>query len=575
MDYKKQYEKWINYPELDSKLKAELESIKDNEAEIKERFYQELEFGTGGLRGIIGAGTNNMNIYVVRKATQGIANYILSQDASYKERGVAIAYDSRNFSPDFAKEAALVLCANGIKAYLFDELRPVPELSFTVRHLKAIAGIVITASHNPKEYNGYKVYWEDGGQIPPKVSDKVLEQINKVDIFEAKTVSEQDAKASGLLNIIGAEVDDAYIEAVYKQAINKDVVARVGDKFKLIYTPLHGSGNKPVRRILEKSGFKNVIIVKEQEKPDGNFSTVQSPNPENKEAFTIAIELAKKENVDLIIGTDPDCDRVGIVVKTKTGEYVTLTGNQVGALLTDYIISAKIRNNELPSNGAVVSTIVSTPMAKKIAESYGMEFIETLTGFKFIGEKIYEFETTGCNEYLLGFEESYGYLVGTHARDKDGVVSAMLIAEMAATYSEKGMSLYEALVSMYEKYGGFTELTTSITMKGSDGIKKIKELMEDLRNNTPKSFGDFKVKALRDYSVSIRTDFETGEKQTLTLPKSNVLYFELSDGMNFVARPSGTEPKIKLYYLASAATKEQSDKVLEKAKEQISKCIIK
>ena len=378
-----------------------------------------------------------------------------------------------------------------------------------------------------------------------------------------------------MLKVIGGEVDEAYINAVYKQAINKDAVARVGDKFKLIYTPLHGSGNKLVRKILEKSGFKNVLIVKEQELPDGNFPTVKSPNPENKEAFTIAIELAKKENVDLIIGTDPDCDRVGVVVKTKTGDYMTLTGNQIGSLLTNYIISAKKENGTLPENGAVVSTIVSTPLARKIAESYGMTYFATLTGFKFIGEKIHEFETKHNHEYLFGFEESYGYLAGTHARDKDGVVSSMLIAEMAAVYSEKGMSLYEAMMEMYDKFGGYTEETVSITLSGSDGIKKIQEIMEDLRNNIPQSFGDFKVLSLSDYKTSVKTNAKTGEKEMLTLPKSNVLAFELSDGVSFIARPSGTEPKIKLYYLANAKTKALSDELLIKAKEQISKCIIK
>ena len=575
MDYKQEYEKWLSYPELEKSLKDELISIKDNETEIKERFYRELEFGTAGLRGILGAGTNNMNIYVVRKATQGIADYILSRDPSYKDRGVAIAYDSRKCSPEFAREAALTLCANGIKAYLFDELRPVPELSFTVRHLKTIAGIVITASHNPKEYNGYKVYWEDGGQVPPAVSDEITKNIEKVEFFGTKTTDFDGAVESGMLKVIGSEIDEAYINAVYKQAINKDAVARVGDKFKLIYTPLHGSGNKLVRKILEKSGFKNVLIVKEQELPDGNFPTVKSPNPENKEAFTIAIELAKKENVDLIIGTDPDCDRVGVVVKTKTGDYMTLTGNQIGSLLTNYIISAKKENGTLPENGAVVSTIVSTPLARKIAESYGMTYFATLTGFKFIGEKIHEFETKHNHEYLFGFEESYGYLAGTHARDKDGVVSSMLIAEMAAVYSEKGMSLYEAVMEMYDKFGGYTEETVSITLSGSDGIKKIQEIMEDLRNNIPKSFGDFKVLSLSDYKTSIKTNAKTGEKKMLTLPKSNVLAFELSDGVSFIARPSGTEPKIKLYYLANAKTKALSDELLIKAKEQISKCIIK
>lgn len=574
MDYKQQFEKWLNYENMEASLKSQLLDMKDNDAEIKEHFYKELEFGTAGLRGTLGAGTNNMNIYIVRRATQGIANYILSQNPSYKERGVAIAYDSRNYSPEFAMETALTLCANGIKAYLFDELRPVPELSFTVRHLKTIAGIVITASHNPKEYNGYKVYWEDGSQVPPNVSDAILADINKVDFFNTKLIDKETAIEKGLLNIIGAEIDEAYINAVYKQAINKETVKAVADKFKMIYTPLHGSGNKLVRKILDKSGFKNVLVVKEQELPDGDFSTVKSPNPENKEAFTIAIELAKKENVDLIIGTDPDCDRVGVVVKTKEGDYITLSGNQIGSLLTNYIISAKAKNNTLPENGAVVSTVVSTPLAKKIAESYGVTYFSTLTGFKFIGEKIYEFETQNNYEFLFGFEESFGYLAGTHARDKDGVVSSMLIAEMAATYSAKNMTLYDALTEMYEKFGGFTEETVSITLSGSDGIEKIGKIMEGLRKNTPKNFEGFKVLSLKDFKLGVDTDFVTGETTKLSYPSSNVLYFHLSDGVDFVVRPSGTEPKIKLYYLVNAETKEKSDKILEKAKDSIGKCII-
>ncbi len=575
MDYKLQYEKWLNYEEMEPSLKKELVDMKDNDSEIKEHFYKELEFGTAGLRGTLGAGINNMNIYVVRRATQGIANYILSQSPSYKERGVVIAYDSRNYSPEFAMETALTLCANGIKAYLFDELRPVPELSFAVRYLKTIAGVVITASHNPKEYNGYKVYWEDGSQVPPNVSDAILSDINKADYFNTKLIDKETALKEGLLKIIGAEVDEAYINEVYKQAINKDVVKSVADKFKMIYTPLHGSGNKLVRKILDKSGFKNVLIVKEQELPDGNFSTVKSPNPENKEAFTIAIELAKKENVDLIIGTDPDCDRVGVVIKTKSGDYITLSGNQIGSLLTNYIISAKYNNNCLPKNGAVVSTIVSTPLAKKIAESYGMTYFSTLTGFKFIGEKIHEFETTNNHEFLFGFEESFGYLAGTHARDKDGVVSSMLIAEMAATYSAKNMTLYDGLVEMYEKFGGFSEETVSITLPGSDGIAKIGEIMENLRNNTPKNFGQFEVLSLKDFKVGTATDFKTGDVTEISYPKSNVLYFTLSGGVNFVARPSGTEPKIKLYYLVNSETKAKADEVLENAKAIIGECIIK
>ena len=445
MTYKDEYLSWLNSDKLDENDRLSLEKMKNDENEIKESFYQHLAFGTAGLRGILGMGTNRMNKYVVRRATQGIANYISSHGEEMKSRGVVIAYDSRHFSAEFALETSLTLCANGIKTYLFDELRPVPELSFAIRHLHTIAGIAITASHNPSKYNGYKAYWEDGGQLPPPVSDKVLEEINKLDMFGAKTMSRKDAENSGLLTIIGEDVDKAYIDAVYTQAINPDAVKEVADTFKLVYTPIHGSGNKPVRAILKKSGFKHVIVVKEQELPDGSFPTVKSPNPEDKECFTKAIELAKENDVSLIIGTDPDADRMGIMLRNDKGEYIPMTGNQVGALLTDYIISAKKERGTLPENGAVISTIVSTKMAKVLTESYGMEYIEVLTGFKFIGEKIHQFEETGCNEFLLGFEESYGYLVGTHARDKDAVVASMLIAEMAAYYSKKGKTLYDVM----------------------------------------------------------------------------------------------------------------------------------
>ncbi len=566
MNYFDEYKKWLDSPAIDAEDKAELKKIENDEETVKDAFYRTLAFGTAGLRGVLGIGTNRMNKYVVRRATQGIANYISKHGEELKSRGVVIGYDSRHFSPEFALETALTLCANGVKTYLFESLRPVPEISFSIRHLKCIAGIAITASHNPAKYNGYKAYWEDGGQLPPAVSDKVLEEINALDMFDAKTMTKEDAEKSGLLTIIGKEVDDAYIDAVYTQAINPDVVKEVADTFKLVYTPIHGSGNKPVRAILEKSGFKHVIVVKEQEEPDGSFPTVSAPNPENKECFTKAVELAKENDVSLIIGTDPDADRMGIMLRNDAGEYIPMSGNQVGALLADYIISAKKERGTLPANGAVISTIVSTKMARVLTESHGMEYIEVLTGFKFIGEKIHQFETTGCNEFLLGFEESYGYLVGTHARDKDAVVASMLIAEMAAYYSKKGKTLYDVMQELYKTYGGFAEETVSITMEGSDGIAKIKAIMEDMRSNKPESFGDFKVTAIRDYKTGVKYNLADGSEEALTLPKSDVLYFELTNGASFVARPSGTEPKIKLYYLIQSETEESAKKVLADVK---------
>lgn len=566
MNYFDEYKKWLDSPAIDAEDKAELKKIENDEETVKDAFYRTLAFGTAGLRGVLGIGTNRMNKYVVRRATQGIANYISKHGEELKSRGVVIGYDSRHFSPEFALETALTLCANGVKTYLFESLRPVPEISFSIRHLKCIAGIAITASHNPAKYNGYKAYWEDGGQLPPAVSDKVLEEINALDMFDAKTMTKEDAEKSGLLTIIGKEVDDAYIDAVYTQAINPDVVKEVADTFKLVYTPIHGSGNKPVRAILEKSGFKHVIVVKEQEEPDGSFPTVSAPNPENKECFTKAVELAKENDVSLIIGTDPDADRMGIMLRNDAGEYIPMSGNQVGALLADYIISAKKERGTLPANGAVISTIVSTKMARVLTESHGMEYIEVLTGFKFIGEKIHQFETTGCNEFLLGFEESYGYLVGTHARDKDAVVASMLIAEMAAYYSKKGKTLYDVMQELYKTYGGFAEETISITMEGSDGIAKIKAIMEDMRSNKPESFGNFKVTAIRDYKTSVKYNLADGSEEALTLPKSDVLYFELTNGASFVARPSGTEPKIKLYYLIQSETEESAKKVLADVK---------
>lgn len=554
MNYMENYKYWLESDYVDQQTKEELKEIADNPKEIEERFYTNLSFGTGGLRGIIGAGTNRMNQYVVRKATQGLATYIARQGEQAKKRGVAIAYDSRYRSPEFAMEAAKVLAANGVKAYVFDELRPTPELSFAVRELGAIAGIVITASHNPAKYNGYKVYWEDGGQLPPESADAVLEVINSIDIFtDVKVMTEQEAKAKGLIQIIGEEIDEKFLAKVKEQSINPEVVKKVADDFKIIYTPFHGTGNKPVRKILEMIGLKHVMVVKEQEQPDPAFSTVKSPNPEEKEGFAIAIEMAKKENVDLIIGTDPDCDRVGIVVRNKVGEYVTLTGNQVGVLLTEYILSQKKEKGALPSNGVIIKTIVTTEMARAIAQHYHVEIMDVLTGFKFIGEKIKEFEENGNNKkYIFGFEESYGYLAGTYARDKDGVVACMLIAEMAAWYKSRGMTLYEGLQELYDKYGVYFEDLKSITLEGKEGIAKMNAIMDMLRNETPKEINGVKVTALRDYKVSKRYDFVKNIEEEITLPQSNVLYFELEDKSWFVVRPSGTEPKIKIYFSVTA-----------------------
>ena len=530
MDWLKEYKRWQE--NADDETKKELENL--SEEEIKDRFYRHLEFGTGGLRGVIGAGTNRINRYIVARATKGLAEYIIENKGDASNESVVIAYDSRNFSRDFAKTAADILSFNGIKAYLFDELRPTPELSFAIRYKNATAGIVITASHNPAKYNGYKVYWSDGGQIPPEIARKILNKINNIDVFNVDEGSNEQ-----LIEYVGEEIDNAYIESVYMQSVNPDVKK---DNFKLVYTPLHGSGNKPVRKILKRSGFENVIVVESQEKPDGNFPTVKSPNPENKKCFDIAIDLAKQNNVDLIIGTDPDSDRMGIVVKNKTGEYVTMTGNQVGIMLLDYILSSQ----ELPKNPAVVTTIVSTRMADIICEKYGTKLFRTLTGFKFIGEKIYEFERDNSFTYMFGFEESYGYLKGTYCRDKDAVVASMLTAEMAAYYAEKGLTLYEVMNNLYKQYGGYYEELESITFEGIEGANKIKQIMRLFRENTPNKIGKCRIEKLTDYLKD--TD----------LPKSDVLYFELDNDVHFVIRPSGTEPKVKIYYLSKGVTFEEA-----------------
>lgn len=572
MDYKKEYERWLK--NADAETVAELEAIRGDEKEIEERFYKNLEFGTAGLRGIIGAGSNRMNSYVVGQATQGLANQLKKTNPEGAELSVAIAYDSRIKSDEFARVAAAILAANGIKVYLFDELKPVPELSFTIAYKKTTAGIVITASHNPAKYNGYKVYGADGAQLNPELAAIVLEEIEKTDMFSGvKTCDYDEAVADGRIELIGDEVENAYLDCVAAQSINPELIRKAGNTLTFVYTPFHGSGNKPVRKILKRMGFDNVVVVKEQELPDGRFPTVKSPNPENKEGFTLAIEYAKKCGADLIIGTDPDADRVGIIVKSKDGEYNTYTGNQVGAMLTEYILSSLSERGELPKDAYVVKTIVTTNLASAICDSYGVEMKEVLTGFKFIGEKIKESEETGRGTYILGFEESYGYLKGTYARDKDAVVATMLIAEMTLWCREHGSSLAEFMDSIYEKYGYYNEYVESVVMEGKDGSAKISGIMEKLRTGAPAEIGGKKVLAVRDYQTSVRTETADGKTDEILLPKSNVLYFELADGNNFIVRPSGTEPKIKLYCLLRGDTKADADALLSKVKEDISEIV--
>ncbi len=568
MDYKKEYQRWLD--NADAETVAELNGIKDDEKEIEERFYKTLEFGTAGLRGIIGAGANRMNSYVVGQATQGLANQLIKTNPAGMELSVAIAYDSRIKSDEFARTSAAILAANGIRVYLFEELKPVPELSFTVRYKKATAGIVITASHNPAKYNGYKVYGADGAQLNPELAAVVLEEIEKTDIFTGvKTCDFDKAVAEGAIVMIGDEVEEAYLDCVQSQCINPELVREKGDTLKFVYTPFHGTGNKPVRKILKRIGFDNVVVVKEQEMPDGRFPTVKSPNPENKEGFKLAIGYAKECGADLIIGTDPDADRVGIIVKNKGGEYVNFTGNQVGALLSEYILSSLKERGELPKDGYIVKTIVTTNLVKAICAAYGVEMKEVLTGFKFIGEKIKESEQTGVGTYLFGFEESYGYLKGTYARDKDAVVATMLIAEMTLYYREKGITLSEQMENIYKKYGYYVEYVESVVMEGMDGSAKISGIMDNLRRNTPQSVAGKKVVAVRDYETSVRTEIESGKTEKILLPKSNVIYLELEDGNNFVIRPSGTEPKIKLYCLMRGGNKAEAEALVEAVKADI------
>ena len=564
MDYKAMYDEWLANPYFDEATKAELEALKENEAEIKDRFYKDLEFGTGGLRGVIGAGTNRMNVYTVRKATQGFANFIL-KELGGAEKGVAIAFDSRNMSPEFSLEAALCLCANGIKAYRFDTLRPVPELSFALRKLGCIAGIAITASHNPPEYNGYKVYWEDGAQITFPKDKEIIAEVNAVtDYNTVKTMSLEDAKAAGLYNVIGEEIDDAYMAELKKLSLHPEINEEIGKKLKIVYTPLHGTGNLPVRRILKELGFQNVTVVPEQELPDGNFSTVKSPNPEDHNAFAMALELAKKEDADLVLATDPDADRLGVYAKdSKTGEYVSFTGNMSGMLICEYLFSERKAMGKLAEDGALIKTIVSTNMAFKIAEAYNVNLIEVLTGFKYIGEQIKFFEQQGKGTYEFGFEESYGCLVGTHARDKDAIVAVMMLCEAAAFYYKQGITLWDQMINLYEKYGYFKEGLQSITLKGVDGLAQIKKMMEDFRANPPKQLGEYSVVRFRDYEKDTITTLADGTVTPTGLPKSNVLYFDLTDDAWVCVRPSGTEPKIKFYIGVKGSNVEDATNKLE------------
>ena len=544
MSYMEIYKEWLANPYFDEATKEELKAIEGNEKEIEDRFYTELEFGTAGLRGVIGAGVNRMNIYTVRKAC------------------VAIAFDSRRMSPEFADEAALCLAANGIKAYRFESLRPTPELSFAVRELNCIAGINITASHNPPEYNGYKVYWEDGAQITPPHDSGIMDEVKAVtDYATVKTMDKEAAKQAGLYEVIGAEVDDKYIAQLKKQVKNPELIKEYQKDLTIVYTPLHGTGNIPARRVLKEIGFENVYVVPEQELPDGEFPTVSYPNPEAAEAFELALKLAKEKDADLVLATDPDADRLGVYVKdTKSGEYITLTGNMSGCLIGEYELSQIKEKSGIPEDGIFVKTIVSTNMADAIAKYYNVQLIECLTGFKYIGQQILKTEQTGKGTYLFGFEESYGCLVGTHARDKDAIVATMALCEAAAYYKSKNMTLWDAMIEMYDRYGYYKDDVKSITMKGIEGLQKIKEILENLRANTPKMVGDYQVLSARDYKADTIKDMATGEVKPTGLPSSNVLYYDLNDDAWLCVRPSGTEPKVKFYYGVKGTSLEDADK---------------
>lgn len=567
MLYKEKYEAWLNSEFLDNVEKEELRNIKD-EKEIEDRFYKDLEFGTGGLRGVIGLGTNRMNTYTLGKVTQGLAEYLI--DRYEKDISVSIAYDSRIMSKEFAEATATCLCANGIKVYLFEDLRPTPMLSYTVRHLKSKAGIVITASHNPKQYNGYKVYGEDGGQVTDKAAKKILSYVQGIsDFSEVRTMNLNEAKEKELLDMIGEEIDKSYIERVKGLTIRKELVDEYAEDLKIIYTPIHGAGNIPIRRVLKELGYKNVNIVKEQEKPDGQFPTAAYPNPEEPKVFNIALDMAKEIKPDIIFGTDPDCDRIGVVVKDSSGEYKVLTGNQTGALLTHYMLSSLKELNNLPKNGAIIKTIVTTEMATDIANEYAIELIDVLTGFKYIGEKIKEFEEKLDKKYLFGFEESYGYLAGDFVRDKDAVIAAMLICEMTLYYKKKGMSLYEALIKLYEKYGFYKEKLFSMELKGKEGQEKIEKALHYLRHSMSYSVGNTKIVKKMDYKLSKEKDLVNIKENMINLPKSNVLKFILEDNSYFVVRPSGTEPKMKVYMSVIGTSLDHADERMKQLEQEV------
>ena len=570
MNYLEEYQKWMESNFIDEATKRELKTIENDEKEIQDRFYKNLEFGTAGLRGVIGAGTNRMNKYTVSKATQGLANFIIKENGQNK--GVAISYDSRQMSKEFSEIAANCLNANGIKAYVFEALRPVPELSYAVRKLGCIAGIMITASHNPPKYNGYKVYWEDGAQIVAPKDKLIIEEVNKVENYEdAKSMNKEEAVKLGLYNVIGEEIDNSYLSELKKLSLNPEKI-KEQENLKIVYTPLHGTGNIPVQRILKEVGFKKVFVVPQQEKPDGLFPTVEYPNPEDKRAFKLALDLAAKEDADIVLATDPDADRLGVYAKdSKTGEYMAFTGNMSGMLIAEYILSQKQEKGLLTNNGALITTIVSTNLAKAIATEYGLKLFEVLTGFKYIGEKIKEFEETGTYTYEFGFEESYGCLVGTHARDKDGIAAVMLLCEAAAYYKSKGITLWDQMQNMYEKYGYYKEDTKSITLEGVDGADKIKAILTKLRQTPLEYIGNNKVIEFRDYNEGTIKNMATKEVAKTDLPKSNVLYYELENDAWCCIRPSGTEPKIKCYVGVKGKTEEQAEKMLEELKTNMMK----
>ncbi|OUB88639.1 phospho-sugar mutase [Bacillus wiedmannii] len=570
MNWKQEFSRWLSYAELDAELKEQLENMKQDEKKIEDSFYKNLEFGTGGMRGELGAGTNRLNVYTVRKATQGLAKFIEKLGEEAKKRGVVVAYDSRHKSPEFAMEVAATLGAHGITTYVFESLRPTPVLSFAVRHLHTVSGIVLTASHNPPEYNGYKVYGEDGGQLPPKEADELISYVNAVeDELTVEVANVEQLKAAGLLHIIGQEVDDAYATELNNVIINKEMVQNVGKDLKIVFTPLHGTSNISVRRGLEEVGFKDVTVVKEQELPDPNFSTVKSPNPEEHAAFEYAIRDGEKVGADVLIATDPDADRLGVAVRNHDGEFQVLTGNQTGALMLDYLLSQKKENGTLPENGVVLKTIVTSEIGRTIAKAYGLDTVDTLTGFKFIGEKIKQYEESGQYEFQFGYEESYGYLIRPFCRDKDAVQSVLFACEVAAYYKSQGKTLYDGLLEVFEKYGFFREDLVSLTLKGKDGAEQIQEMMATFRENPPKEVAGLTVVAVEDYKASIVTSLQDGHKEEIHLPKSNVLKYQLEDGSWFCLRPSGTEPKIKFYFGVQDNSLQNSEQKLLTIKEDI------